>query len=61
MKMHYKFSRPIREGKNPDGTPHYVVEITEFRGTDAMRRIKITLKDAIWLLGKTMLEPYKEM
>lgn len=59
--MHYKFSKPMKEGKIPDGTPFYVVEITEFKGTDVMRRTKISLKDAKWLLAKTIEEPYKEV
>jgi hypothetical protein len=53
----YIFENPKKEGKIK-GEDFWVVEISEVVGTHTIRRSKITLKDAKWLLSKAITNPY---
>ena len=58
--MYYKFGKPRKEGKNPDGTPFYTVELLEYGRLGVLRSTRVSLKDAKYLLSKALSEPYKE-
>ena len=55
--MHYTFSAPIQEGVHK-GKKFWVVEVSELHGTLCLRRTKIRIDDARFLLSQVFGDTY---